>query len=177
MVTSRWKIRQSTKTSTATTHLPLPPGGSVIQPSRGGRDGKVSGCSSLWIPGAVGVEVCSVLSPIIARLGQQGALFTGADMPGAAESPNCFTASLSCVTCSLWTRISLQREIKGQLQGTLPLSTFEDNPTSTEQCTETHTQTKTLLCEVWAEKSLIAWLDQREPKREHKGEHEHAMQH
>lgn len=172
MVTSRWKITHSTQTHWAATHLPLPPLGSAIQPSRSGREGKVSGCWCLWIPGAAGVEVCSVLSPVIARLGLEGALFTGADMPGAAESPNCFTASLSCVMRSLWTWISSQKEIKGQWRGTLPLSIFKDNLACTEQRTQ-HTQTKNLLCEVWAERSLIAWLDQNEYQRELKHDTQH----
>lgn len=48
-----------------------------------------------------------------------------------------------------------QREIKGQGQGTLPMSAFKDNPDArTEQYT--NTQTKTLLYEVLAERSLIA---------------------
>lgn len=118
---------------------PTPPLGSVIHPSGSGREGKVSGCSSLWIPGAAGVEVCSVLSSVIACLGLQGALFTGTDTPWAAEGPNCFTASLSCMMRSLWTWISSQREINRQWRGTLPLSTFKDNPACTVQCTGTHT--------------------------------------
>lgn len=49
------------------------------------------------------LELKSVLCspPVIACLGLLGPLFTAADKPGAAESPNCFTASLSCVMRSL----------------------------------------------------------------------------
>lgn len=148
-----------------------PPTPSTV--GRSGREEKVSGCSSLWIPGAARVEVCSMLSPVIARPGQPEALFTGADTPGAAERPNCFTASLSCVMRSLLTWISSQREIKGQRRGTLPLSTFKNNPACTQQRTDIHTNTNTLLYEVWAERSLIAWLDQNEYQRELK----HATQH
>jgi len=45
--------------------------------------------------------------PVMTCLKLQGALFTDDGTPEAAESPNCLTASLSCVIHSLWTSISL----------------------------------------------------------------------
>lgn len=107
----------------------------VIQPSRRGREGKVSGCSILWIPGVAGVEVCSMFSLVIVCPGLQGALFTGADMPGAAESPNCFTASLSCVRCSLWTWISHREKLRGHGGEHCPCPVLKTTPMC--KCTDT----------------------------------------
>lgn len=60
--------------------------------------------------------------------GLQGALFTRADTPGVAESPNCFTASLSCVRHSLWTWISHREKLRGHGGEHCPCPVLKDKP-------------------------------------------------
>lgn len=62
------------------------------------------------------LELKSVCAPslVIVCLGLRGALFTGADTPGAAQSPNCFTVSLSRARRSLRTRTSRREALRGR---------------------------------------------------------------
>lgn len=90
---------------------------------------EVSGCATFLNSFA---GVCS-------RLGLQGALFIGADTPGATENLNCSTASRSHGDASTPNTDISEREIKVPWHGMLtPLSTFERQP----WCIHTQTRTR-----------------------------------
>lgn len=109
---------------------------------------KVSWCSSHSIPQAALVEACFMFAQH--AMGPQGALFTEADTPGAAESSNWFRASLSCLMPSVQTWISHTEKWSCCVTST---DTFKEYSR-----TKGYTQRKTVLCEVRAAGSLIAWL-------------------
>lgn len=69
--------------------------------------------------------MCSVLSPVMASQELQG---VGDDTPEAAESPNCFVASLSCMMPFALNMDISQREIKVPWWGMLVVPTFNSNP-------------------------------------------------